>query len=383
MAQPDLNQMNAYARNAIIGMCPTVIQKIASITQAQYPFTAGQASVINIPLQNVGLIKRLWVRVVANVQQGAAETQNIQTFGPANFLSQILLTDLNNLVRVNTTGWHLAMVNSARRQFALGAAITSDSPLGFGANYNLVKAPAAVTGAANMYMCYEIPLAYSETDLRGAIFANVVNATMNLQMTLNPNMFVASTADGVQAVYKSTTAQLGKVNSYTLDVYQEYYDQIPRNQDGSYVLPLIDLATQYNLLNTSQTGLAVGADQSLPYANFRSYMSTVVVFDNGGTLNAGTDINYFSLVTANAMTLFKLDPFMVQLLNGRNKINDDWPLGTYYFDHRTRPLSTLTYGNMQLNMNPSTVNANALVLAGYEYFSLQNQLANAGSIQST
>lgn len=382
----DANNMgaqNANNRNAIIGMCPSIIQKIASITQAQYPYTAGQASVVNVPLQNVGLIKRLWVRVQANVQQGAAETQTLQTLGPANFLSQILLTDLNNLVRINTTGWHLSMINSARRQFPIGAAITSDTPLGFGSNYNLVKAPASVTGAANLYMVYEIPLAYSETDLRGSIFANVVNATMNLQLTLNPNMFAATGADAVQSVYKSSTAQLGRVNSFTIDIYQEYYDQLPRNQDGSYALPLIDLATQYNLINTANTGLAVGTDQSLPYANFRSYQSTIVVYDNGGVLNAGSDINYISLTTANAMTMFKLEPAMVQLLNGRNKLNDDFPLGTYYFDHRIRPLSTLTYGNMQLNVNPSAVSAGAILLVGYEYFSLQNQLANAGSIPSS
>ena len=374
---------NAAARAAIIMNCPSVIQKIASITQAQYPYTAGQATVINVPLQNVGLIKRLLVRVTANVAQSAAETHTRQPFGPANFLSQVVLTDLNNLVRINTTGWHLAMLGTARRQVAFGAAITTDSPMGFGANYNIISAPASLTTAQNMYMTYEIPLCYSETDLRGGIFANVVNATMNLQMTINPNLFVASTADGVQAVYKSSIATLGKINSYTIDVYQEYYDQLPKNPDGSYMLPLIDLATQYNMINTTSTGLAVGADQSLPYANFRSYMSTLVVYDNGGTLNAGTDINYFSLATANAMNLFKYDAPTAQFLNGRLKINDDWPVGTYYFDHRGHPITTAAFGNMQLNVNPSTVNANASLLVGYEYFSLQNQLSQAGSIQSS
>jgi hypothetical protein len=121
----------------------------------------------------------------------------------------------------------------------------------------------------------------------------------------------------------------------------------------------------------------------LPYANFRSYLSTLVIYDNAGVLNAGTDINYFSLATANAMNLFKYDPFVAQLINGRNKINDDWPLGTYYFDHRAKPLSTLTFGNMQLNVNPSSVGANALLLVGYEYFALQNQLQQQGSIQSS
>ena len=379
----NIQQMNAQARAAIVMSCPSVIQKLTSLTKAQFGYTSGQATTINVPLQNVGLIKRLIVRVSANVQQGAAETQNRMPFGPANFLSQIMLNDLNNLVRINTTGWHLAMLGTARRQVAFGAALTSDSPLGFGANYPIIQAPAAVTGAANMYMTYEIPLCYSETDLRGGIFANVVNATMNLQLTINPNMFVATGTDGVQACYKSTTAQLGVMNNYTIDVYQEYYDQLPKNPDGSYMLPLIDLATQYNIINTVNTGLTVGADQSLPFANFRSYMSTVAIYDNGGTLNAGTDINYFSLATANAMNLFKYDPFIQQFINGRLKINDDWPAGVYYFDHRGHPITTAAFGNMQINVNPSVVNAGAQLLVGYEYFSLQNQLQNAGSISSS
>jgi hypothetical protein len=386
MAAPTLaDQMtqNAQARQIILQNAVPVIQKIASVTQAQGAYVAGQATVLNIPLQNVGLIKRIWVDVVANVQQGAAETQNATILGGSNALSQVLLTDLNNLVRINTSGWHLALLGTARRQLAAGAAFTSDTPFGIGSNYLLNKTPSAVTGAANLYQSYELPLAYSDSDLRGAIFANVVNATMNLQLTLNPNFFVSSTGDSTGAVYQSTTAQLGKINSYTIEVYQEYLDQLPRDGANNFILPGIDLSTQYNLLNSTTTGLAVGADQTLTYANFRSYLSTFVMYDNGGVLNAGTDLNYISLVTANSMNLFKLNPRMLQLLNGRNKINDDWPKGIYYIPHRDRPISTLQFGNMALNVNPSTVNANAMLSTGYEFFANQNQLQSAGTIASS
>ncbi|MBM6691335.1 hypothetical protein H9X75_09870, partial [Fusobacterium mortiferum] len=93
------------------------------------------------------------------------------------------------------------------------------------------------------------------------------------------------------------------------------------------------------------TGLAVGSEMALPYANFRSYMSTFVVYDNGGVLAAGTDITSFSMTTANSMELFNYDPTMAQLLNGRMKIGEDWPLGAYYFDHRAKPISTMAFGN--------------------------------------
>lgn len=382
MAQTDYAAINQQARAACVNYGTPVVQKIATFTNTSNPYTAGQSTTINLPLVNVGLIKRLWVRVQANVAQSVAETHTAQNMGPANFLSQIVVSDLNNLIRVNTTGWHLSMLSTARRQLAFGAAFTSDSPFGFGSNYGLVKIPASLTVAQNLATFYEIPLSYSDTDLRGAMFANVTTASMNLQLTINPNLFAASTADATLSCFKSSTAALGKINTYTIDVYQEYIDQLPRYQDGSYQLPLIDIATQYNVLNTNATGMAVGADFSLPYAALRSYMSTFVIFDNGGSLYAGTDINYFALQSANSMNLFKYDAFVAQLLNGRVRINDDWPIGVYYFDHRAKPISTIAGGNTQLIINPSSVGANSIFQIGYEYFANTQQLQQAGSITS-
>lgn len=382
MAQPSIQDVNEYNSRMCRQFGTPVVQKIATFTNTSNPYVSGNSTVINQALTNVGLIKRLWLKITANIAQGAAETQTKCGLGPANFLSQVVVTDLNNLVRVNTSGWHLTMLSTARRQLAFGAAFTSDSPVGIGANYNIVKAPSPVTVAQNLYMYYEVPLAYADNDLRGSMFANVATATMNLQITLNGSMFIAAGADPVLGCYQSSTAQLGKINSYTIDVYQEYIDQLPRNQDQSYMIPMLDIATQYNLLNSNGTGMAVGADFSIPYQALRSYQSTFVIYDNAGALNAGTDINYFALQSANSMNIFKLDPFMMQLLYGRNRINDDWPMGVYYVDHRAKPISTIAGGNTQLVINPSSVGANSIFYLGFEFFAQQQQLQQAGSIQS-
>jgi hypothetical protein len=58
----------------------------------------------------------------------------------------------------------------------------------------------------------------------------------------------------------------------------------------------------------------------------------------------------------------------------------DPPLGCYYFDHRRRPLDTVTYGNLELVINPSTVNANANCVLGYEAFQQISNLSMAGSL---
>ena len=378
--QQQLAQQNAMARQMVLSTARLADQMIASINQQAYPYTAGQATVINVPIKPVGLLKRFLIDCTFTVAQGAAETQTVTTFGPANVFSNITLNDLNNIQRINTTGQHLAFVTSARRGFPIGSAITTDSPLGYGSNNNVIKAPATVTTAANMYMCYELPIAYSDTDLRGAIYANTVQSTMSLSLTINPQFFVASGADATNAVYQSSTAQLGKINSYTINVYQEYWDQLP-TANGQPILPMSDLGTMYQLISASYTGIVANTNYSIQYQAYRQYYSTYCVYDNGGVLNTGSDVNYWSLTSANALTNFQRDPQNIAF-RSRLQFNEDQPKGAYYFDYRAAPINTTAQGVTTLNLNASTVNANAVVNAGFEFFALINQLNMMGSIGS-
>lgn len=379
MSAQQIMQMNMDARNACTGRGLDMIQQVAS--QIVTTYIAGQPFVINFPARNVGMIKRFFIEIVADIGQVGAETHTLQPLGPSAILSNVNFTDLSNQARINTTGWHLHMLATFRRQLAFGAAFTNDSPVSMGSNYNVIKAPATVnTGSQKVYMVYEVPLAYGDMDLRGAVYANVVNATMNLQLTINPNFFASSAANAVQSVYKSSSAQLGKINSITVNLYQNYLDQLP-SVNGQPYLPQMDLSTVYLLNNTNANGLAVGADQAIPYANFRNFLSTIIGYDNNGTLNPGTDINYFAMQSANFTNLFKMDPQMASLLT-RTKINDDLPAGFYYFDHRLRPLSTIQYGNMQLIVNPSVVTSanQSQLLVGYESLAMMNTITQAGSL---
>ncbi|MDR3449791.1 MAG: hypothetical protein P4M15_08645 [Alphaproteobacteria bacterium] len=370
---------NLQARQLIVSNAVDLVQQIFTTTISNY--TAGQAYPVNVPVRNVGLIKRFWVEILANVQQGAAETQTKTTFGGANVLSQVVLTDLNNQTRISTTGWHLHFLATVRRQLAFGAAFTNSDPSGIAANWVLNNTPSPVTTAQNLRWFYEVPVSYSDTDLSGAIWANVLNATMNLQLVINPNFYVASGSDPVQAVYQSSSAQLGKINSITITVYQNSLDQLPVDpKTGSVILPPLDLQYVYLLNNTNATGLAAGSDQALPYANWRNFLSTFVIYDNAGVLNLGTDVNYLAMQSANFTNIFKLDPFMLSLLT-RTKINDDFAAGVYYVDTRNKPINTLQYGNMQLLVNPSAVTGGtSQLLVAYESLALQGVMNQAGSI---
>jgi P3 major capsid protein len=370
-------QLNKQARALVLANSKNMIQSITNPTLTST--IPGQ--VVNIPLRPVGLVKRLWIEINFTLAQAASETLTRTPWGPANILSNVILTDLSNYQRINTAGWHLHMVATAKNRAPYGAAFTTDSQVGFGTAFSTVKAPSSITTAQPLRFFYEVPVCYSDTDLRGAIYANVVNATLNLQLTVNANIVCANTADYTLAAYQSSTASLGTITGFSINVYQNYLDQLPMTAKGP-VLPALDMSMNYLLNNTALTGLTVGQDFPVPYANFRNFLSTTLIYDQNGTLNAGTDINWLRIQVANFTNIINIDPFMQQLLT-RLRIGDDAVLGSYYFDHRDAPIVTQQQGNTQLVVNPSSVAASSSVLVGWEAMAFANMLTQAGSLAAS
>lgn len=377
MTAQQAQQQNLIARQMIASQAINMTQQIYTNT-----FNPANGNVVNIQPRYVGLIKGFWVKVALSVTNAAGSTATLTGLGAANALSVIQFNDLNNNVRINTSGWHLHFINTVRQGYPFCATDALNTyPVAYGNTFNTnISAPAtiAASGTGTINMWYWVPLAYSNVDLRGAIFANVVNATMNLQLTVNPNPFVAS-GDATTAIYSGNA---GSITSATITVYQNYYDQLPTiqgNNGASILLPILDMQTMYELKNTNITGITANQDFPIAYSNFRDFLSTVAIFDNGGTLSAGTDINYWALQTANYTNIFKCEPKLVTNWT-RQRITEDFPAGMYYFDHRDKPISTVQYGNMELILNASTVNTNAVCLMGYEDFALTNVIAGAQSL---
>ncbi len=376
----DVRQQNALARGLVLQNSVNCWLPIFTQT-----ITTGVGTVVNVPVRNVGLIKRFIIEMSFTYTNGAGGTITLSRMGAANALSNVLFTDLSNQTRINTAGWHLFAVSSAKSQKPFGSAATVDNPCGYGSNFTTTwQAPATINAstAGTVNCMYEVPVAYHDADLRGAIYANVVNATMNLQFTVNPSFVVATGADATLAVYQSAGASgLGTLTSFTVTVYQNYLDQLPMTNQGP-VLPMLDIATAYLLNNSAVSGLVTSQDNNIPYANFRDFLSTCAIYNNAGTLNLGTDINYWAIQSANFSNIIKADPSLVALW-ARVRNQDDFPRGFYYFDHREKPINTVQFGNMGLIANLSSVTAGASILLGYESLALINQVIQAGSLAST
>mgnify|MGYP000902502847 CR=1 FL=1 len=394
MAQPqqqriDPGQANLMARGMIVGSAVKRTQVIKTIN-----INATSENVLSIQPRNVGLILGFIVNIKSNVAVGAGGTPlTVTPFGPANLLKNVSYFDLNNNTRINTTGWHINSLNAARGGAPYLACRSNDTyPLDYGNNYpSLMQAPATIAAAANgdAQATFYIPLAYSDQDLRGSVYANVVNATQSLQLTLNNQAVQARTQQGASdAVYVTADAATPPANvtlgNFTVEVIQVYYDQLPEGQNG-VILPLLDLATVYELKQTAIPGIVQGQDFPIQYSNFRDFLSTFVIYRNRPMTNNGfaneTDIAYVALESANYTNVFKVPPKYVAAW-GRQTVEDDFPLGVFYIPTRSKPISTVQYGNMNLILNANDVQAGAVALVGYEAFALVNIIGQAQSLNA-
>jgi hypothetical protein len=382
--QQQAQAANLAARAQVLAQSINMSQPIQ--TQTVNP---AQNNPIVFTPRPVGLVKSFTLVLTATIANNdAALDLALTNIGLANLLSPnqqgVIFTDLNNNQRIATGGWHLSMLNSIkqRKPFASGFLVETDTMGGYGETYPILNSPSAINHGttATVRAVYEIPVSYSEDDLRGAIYANVVNASMQLQFQINPNAFSAAGADSTFAVYKGTTDAV--ITSVTATLYQNYLDQLPYGKNG-VVLPLIDLGTVYELKNTNVGSIAANNDYPYQYSNFRDFLSTLMIYnhdtsgDSGRTV--GTDINYWALQSANFTNLWKKYPLDLSLQT-RQILGCDLPLGAYYASSRRKPISSVQYGNIELVLNASTATANAQLYIGLEDFSYPNTITGAGSL---
>jgi len=386
-----LSQANLQNRALVLSQSLNMLQPIG--TNTIYPANQPQLTVVP---NFVGLIKRFYIEVTGSIANTGSTTITLTDWGLANIISNLIYTDPQNNQRHNTYGLHFALVSAAKRNRPFGTALpvntvyTTGGAIGIASMFNtpaaswpVFQAPLTIASgtSGNFRAVFEVPLAYSDTDLRGAVYSNLVNATQNLQITLNTNPVTANPADNVYAVYSGATGSAGNISSATVTVYQEYLYNLPTAQDGTPILPGIDISTIYQMKNSPQAGITANQNFNVSYANFNSYVSTAALFNSTGT-NAGrlygTDVNYWQLTAANLTAIWKKDPLLVAQ-DSRERLLFDLPAGAYYFDSRRAPILTNQFGNVQLTLNPLAGGANATMQVLWEYFASLN---TAGSGQS-
>lgn len=376
--------------------------QLAPVTLSPTVNNAGQQ--VNFTPRNVGLVKGFFVEFSAQIKNTNASAAITPTaLNVANLFSNITLIDLQNTVRINCPGYQICFLNSVKHKAPFAAAeLTTavDTPVKYGANSTATvqsvaatdtvwsatsSIAAGATGVVTGFMW--IPLAYSDHDYRGAVYANVINGQMSLQFTVNSTPGFVSGGDQMLTMYgtadSATTVQILNTN---ILVTQVYMDQLPVDpKTGLALLPQRDISTIYELKNTTFTGAVSGNDFPMQYPNFREMISSMVLFDplTSAILSLPNIANYFSLQAANSTNIFKQTGSLSQAL-ARNIMGTDFPIGIGYWSYRGKPLSTTQYGNLQLIFNP---NSNWISTWGiyhcWESFASIATITQAGSLSAS
>jgi hypothetical protein len=417
---------NMSIRKAWLNSSAPLIQAVAF---AAPTYAAGTSTVVNLLGSATGLIRKFYLVVTGTLNATSGTFTPTAPFGITNIFSNITFTDLNTRVRHNTTGAHLHMIQACRRGWVPGMALSTvamseGGPISFagstagtglnaaytpvmgatggganwGFNYFADFAPSTFTGgtAKNFQWTFEIPVAYTDTDLRGCIWANQVTANNLLSLTLNPNFFLSNSvaADVSSSAYNSATAlatALPTLTNLKFTLYQDMFVQGPQDKNGNIMLPQVDMAYSYNLLMVPAQALQANSDNVFFAAPNRQILSHMLLWDNYlyNTSPPGSDVTSIKIQIANSLVVRQMEPGILAYWT-RNLVGTDMPVGSsggvstlksdftnYYIDTRRRPLNVQTSGNIGIYFNPNAVMSGAALNIGYEYLEIQSATFNA------
>lgn len=389
-------QANQFCRDLIIAKSQMCTLQLPSQVLTAAQIAAGQTQ-MSFTGQNVGLVKGFWCQIAFEVTNTGGSVGNLTGRGAFNVVQRFQYYDLLYNNRIDTSGFYISLLDSAKIGWGFGGTYAANLPNGIGGNNFPVNQGAttiiATTGDNLCNVFYYIPLAYSATDTTGAVFAQTTGGTQSLVITINPTPGY-TTNDSLYAIYGGTgtvvTYKTG--TSVTANVWQDYWGQLPNVRDDktgelTYLVPTLDIGTSYDLKQTVQAGPTVGTQFPLQVPNYRKMLSIIAIFDNfnSGAPNGeaafgtGTDISNWLLQAANYTPIRSWTPGLLNVQN-RNTLLGDMPKGSYLFDFRSMPLDAAVYGNIQITMTPAVVNsAVAYVYYGFEALADSAVVTQAGS----
>lgn len=355
---------NQQLRNLLLSSAPRM-RKNLGVTVG----TLGQTT--RVQIFNTGLITSLQMVVTCPVTIGVAQAVP-SARAPYNLISRIRLTDYDGTDRVNWSGFQLFVINCVRNRMPYG--VNNDGPIvnanGSTVLGGIINNPFTPTQVGNgtIQFLLDIPIAYDpEADLRGMIMGQTAVGTMYVSVDWAANLFTSGNLDAVYSgAANSTVAMQAGVAGPSVQLWQEYL--MPQTVNGQLPLPTIDMQTVYELAGNvrDNSNLAVNSEKLLNYPNVRSVIGGYFNYMDGTAMLAN-DIVEFRLI-ANGNNILRDDTLLSQQIRQRNYLTGDIAPGTYWYLHRTKPIETALFGNIQAGITPGTVNANALIELGYESF---------------
>ena len=362
MANLTPQEQNTLMRELLKQNSPKILKKLPTVNG-----TLGGTT--RIKLQNTGLITRLLANINIPYTTTVAPT-NLGNKGAFAAVPKIQLLDFDGSSRINTSAYHLSVINAMRGRCVFGgdAFVQSNagllvSSVGMTDNYRNPLAP--LTVAANtLQFTLEIPLAANSQkgDLRGMLAAQYVSGEIQLAIDLASTL--VGTADD-DYVFNGGTMTYG---TPTITVFQEYY--LPQVVRGVTTIPQMDVSTVYELGVYSRTtdNIAAGQEKFLNFPTVREVNGVVVDYLNNKLLGGGTnaaDLQAFTIYANGNNVIYQTDQNTQNYIE-RSALNTDLPQGTFMFDFSAAPVSTALWGNVQLAVTPGTAPTTPAVEVTFE-----------------
>ena len=353
-------QQNTYARELIYRNAKPIFQKVAS---KSFTNVALGNNVFTVNPLQIGFVRRFIVEVTATIENtDASHAAAVVGFGADNIVQNITFNDFTGNPRHNASGRSFSMVQAAKYKHIPGAAYTTDSVSGYGANIASNVAPSIPDNSSSITLrrFFEVPIMVDiGKNMTGGLWLGTNNQSTTLSITLNPNPIGLPTADPLNLVYRlatsGTTIATTPITACTVTVYQDYWNNVPSDpKTGQPILPVQDISNAYMITETN-SGMTFAANQqsSWNFPTFSKMLGTYLIYDNNGALNSGTDITTISLVLSNYAIVKQYDPFMLDQLT-RAVMGSSYPPGTYALITRQHPLDINQYPALQLQVTPSS-----------------------------
>lgn len=341
---------NAAARANLLAYGARYVRKLQSVNA-----TSG---LIQIPLDRVGITTGISLHVSATINNTGAGALVPSILGPFNLLQNISYTDFGGTQHtVNLNGAQLEIHNAAREGRIPYLSPSLQLP-GLGSSISGLVETGGAVGNSTLQFFLDLPLAiHEDVDLTGAVLSQTGQGNHYVQAQIAASLIGA---DAVLSPFASGTATLTNVQ---ITAYQRYL--MPPAFTSQFI-PSLDLTTVYGYQTEQDlTTIATGADHYCYWPNARNILSALHVFDNGGVLNPGSDLNYVKLF-ANSNTLMKEYSPPMFLANQRKVFGADLFPGFYYLGNRRQPIVVNQIGQVATIFNPSAASAGSSFYNSYE-----------------
>jgi hypothetical protein len=350
-------QQNALLRQALLQSAPRMRKNLGN-------FTGGVAGgTTRVKLFNVGITTKVYLDVIWTYDIGTAAA-TASPKAPYNLINRIKLTDFDGTDRCNLSGYQLWVLDCIRSGAPYGV---NNASLASVLTSPILPTAVATGNVARFQL--EIPLAFDpEKDLRGSLLTQTAVGEAWVTIDWN-NLLVAN--GNADAVFNGSSTTTIANSTIQVNVSQEYL--LPQNVGGQVPLPSLDLMTVYELAGSlkSSDNLAAGQEKLINYPNVRSVIGAYFNYVNNGIMNSAvTDLSRLRLIANGNNVLREYQP-TEKLFEQRQYMNEnaDLKVGTYFEMHRSKPIETSLYGNVQYGITPATMGGgNSYIEVAFESF---------------